>query len=99
MLAPDSAIRQVAPQLPWMARIEEHSAWPVLSRLNITLAAGIPLHRFKVRDLLQLKVGQVLESMWPDSEDVPLKAGQVQLGWCEFEVIEQQLAVRLTRLA
>jgi flagellar motor switch protein FliN/FliY len=37
--------------------------------------------------------------VWPDSEDVPVKVGQVQLGWSEFEVVEQQLAVRLTRLA
>jgi flagellar motor switch protein FliM len=92
-------MRTVVPQLPWMARIEEHSAWPVLARLSVTLTAEIPLHRFKVRDLLGLEAGQIVTSVWPDSEDVPLKAGQVQLGWIEFEVVEQQLAVRLTRLA
>jgi flagellar motor switch protein FliN/FliY len=99
MSPPVPVVRQVVPQLPWMARIEEHSAWPVLSRLNVTLTAGIPLHRFKVRDLLQLETGQIVATAWPDSEDVPLKVGQVQLGWSEFEVVEQQLAVRLTRLA
>jgi len=30
---------------------------------------------------------------------VPLSAGDVQLAWSEFEVIEAQLAVRVTRLA
>ena len=87
------------PVVPGMARIEEHSAWPVLSRLTVTLTAGIPLNRFKVRDLLRLEPGQIVESVWPDSEDVPVKVGQVQLGWSEFEVVEQELAVRLTRLA
>ena len=92
-------MRRVVPQLPWMTRIEEHSAWPVLAKLSLTLTAEIPLHRFRVRDLLGLEAGQIVTSVWPDSEDVTLKAGQVQLGWSEFEVVEQKLAVRLTRLA
>ena len=99
MPAPGLEMGRVVPQLPRMARIEEHSAWPVLSRLTVTLEAGIPLDRFRVRDLLRLEAGQIVESIWPDSEDVPVKVGQVQLGWSEFEVVEQQLAVRLTRLA
>jgi flagellar motor switch/type III secretory pathway protein FliN len=90
---------RAVPEVPGMARIEEHSAWPVLSRLTVTLTAGIPLYRFKVRDLLRLETGQVIESVWPDTEDVPVNVGQVQLGWSEFEVVEQELAVRLTRLA
>ncbi len=32
-------------------------------------------------------------------EDVPLSAGDVQLAWSEFEVVDTQLAVRVTRLA
>ena len=82
-----------------MERIEEHAAWPLLARLPVKLQAGITLPRFKVRDLLQLQVGQVVESESLDSEDVLVKVGQVQLGWSEFEVVEQQLAIRLTRLA
>jgi len=30
---------------------------------------------------------------------LPLAAGEVQLAWSEFEVIETRLAVRVTRLA
>jgi hypothetical protein len=48
---------------------------------------------------VRLEVGQIVESLCPDSDDVPVKVGQVQLGWSEFEVVEQRLAVRLTRLA
>jgi flagellar motor switch protein FliN/FliY len=86
------------PEVPWMMRIEEHPAWPVLSQLPVTMAAGIRLSRFRVRDLLGLAEGQVFESASPDTEDVPLKVGDVQLGWTEFEVIEQKIALRLTRL-
>lgn len=88
-----------ASQTPWMSRIEEHTAWPVLARLAVTMAVAAPLIRFKVQDLLGLKEGQVFESASPETEDVPLKVGDVQLGWTEFEVVEQKIALRLTRLA
>ncbi len=84
--------------MPWMSRIEEHSAWPILSRLAVTMTVEIPLSRFKVQDLLRLAVGQVFQSNSSDTEDVPLKVGHVQLGWTEFEVVEQKIALRLTRL-
>ena len=84
---------------PGMARIDEHSEWPLLSRIPMRLAAEIPLPRFRVKDLLGLKVGQTLPSLWPSVDDVPLKIGTVQLSWTEFEVVEQRLAVRITRLA
>lgn len=86
------------PEMPWMSRIEEHSAWPILSQLAVTMTVAIPLSPFKVQDLLGLKAGQVFQSASPDTEDVPLKVGDVQLGWTEFEVVEQKIALRLTRL-
>ena len=43
--------------------------------------------------------GQMLSSAWLSTDDVPLKIGAVQLSWSEFEVVEQRMAVRLTRLA
>jgi flagellar motor switch protein FliN/FliY len=82
-----------------MDRIEERQDWPLLSRLPMRLTAGIPLARFKVRDLLALKQGQLLSSAWTSTDDVPLRIGSVQLSWSEFEVVEQRMAVRLTRLA
>ncbi|WP_348268698.1 FliM/FliN family flagellar motor C-terminal domain-containing protein [Edaphobacter paludis] len=86
------------PEMPWMSRIEEHSSWPILSQLAVTMTVEIPLSRFKVQDLLGLKEGQIFQSASPDTEDVPLKIGDVQLGWTEFEVVEQKIALRLTRL-
>jgi flagellar motor switch protein FliN/FliY len=83
---------------PWMSKIEEHPAWPKLCRLDLMLAVEIPLPRFKVQDLLRLAEGQVFESTFPDTEDVPLRVGDIQLGWTEFEVVDQKIALRLTRL-
>jgi flagellar motor switch/type III secretory pathway protein FliN len=86
------------PVLPWMPRIEEHPAWETLAQLRVTMRVGVALNRFKVRDLLSLKEGQVFESLSPDTEDVPLMVGQIQIGWSEFEILEQRMALRLTRL-
>jgi flagellar motor switch/type III secretory pathway protein FliN len=89
---------KIPPGAPWMTRIEEHPSWETLSQLRITMRIGVPLTRFRVRDVLTLKVGQVFQSGSPETEDVPLMVGQVQLGWSEFEVVDQRLGLRLTRL-
>ena len=86
------ALAQADPTLPWMMRIEEHPSWQVLAQLRVTLRVGVALRRFKVKDLLRLEVGQVFESNSPVMEDIPLKVGQVQVGWSEFEVMQQRVA-------
>jgi hypothetical protein len=53
----------------------------------------------RVRNLLALEPGQVIETQWAHGEDLPLAAGDVQLAWSEFEVVDSELAVRVTRLA
>ena len=63
------------------------------------LDVAVPVRQFRVRNLLALEPGQLIESQWGNGEDVPLASGDVQLAWSEFEVIETQLAVRITRLA
>ena len=98
-LGTGSQLVKVVPTVYGMARIEEHQAWPVVSELMMTLESVIALREFKVRDLVRLEVGQVIESLCANTDDVPVKVGQVQVGWSEFEVVDQRLAVRLTRLA
>lgn len=82
-----------------MTQIEANTWWPTLSQLRMTMAASLELNGFKIKDLLRLEEGQFVESAWPETEDVPLYVGQVQVAWGEFEVVEQRLVVRLTRLA
>ena len=71
----------------------------VVARLPVELDVAIPVRDFRVRHLLALSPGEVIESQWTSGEDLPLAAGEVQLAWSEFEVIEAELAVRITRLA
>lgn len=68
-------------------------------RLPVQLDVAIPLSEFRVRDLLALEPGRVVETEWVNGDDLPLFAGKVQLAWSEFEVIDARLAVRVTRLA
>jgi flagellar motor switch/type III secretory pathway protein FliN len=96
LLPPRESIR---PDAGWMERIEEHPHWLVLSRLPVVLTARIPMSGFKVKDLLQLQQGQLIHSDWSTTEDIPVKIGRVQIAWSEFEVVEQSMALRLTRLA
>jgi flagellar motor switch/type III secretory pathway protein FliN len=70
-----------------------------VARLPVELDVMIPVRDFRVRNLLALAPGHLIESQWSNGEDVPLSAGHVQLAWSEFEVVETQLAVRVTRLA
>jgi flagellar motor switch protein FliN/FliY len=70
-----------------------------IARLPVELDVSIPLHNFRVRDLLALEPGRLVQSEWSSGVDLPLAAGAVQLAWSEFEVIETLLVVRLTRLA
>lgn len=81
-----------------LAEVEQHRNWPLLSQMPLKLNVAIPLPRFKVKDLLALRAGQIIASVWKVSEDVPVQVGGVELAWSEFEVVEQRMAVRLTRL-
>jgi flagellar motor switch/type III secretory pathway protein FliN len=83
---------------------QEEEAGPMrfggpVARLPVQLDVAIPVRGFRVRNLLALEAGQVIESQWSNGDDLPLASGEVQLAWSEFEVIDTQLAVRVTRLA
>jgi flagellar motor switch protein FliN/FliY len=67
--------------------------------LAVELDVAVPVRDFRVGNLLALERGQVIETQWGPGEDVPLASGQVQLAWSEFEVVDNQLGVRVTRLA
>jgi len=69
-----------------------------IPQLPVELGVTIPVREFRVRQLLALAPGQVIETQWNHGDDLPLAAGDVQLAWSEFEVVETRLAVRVTRL-
>ena len=70
-----------------------------LALLPVELDVAVPVREFRVRNLLTLEPGQVVESQWNNGEDLPISSGDVQLAWSEFEVLDTDLAVRITRLS
>jgi len=72
---------------------------PPLAGLPLQLDVTVPIAAFRVGDLLALEKGTVLESQWAHDEDVPVWCGGAQLAWTEFEVVDQKLAVRVTRIS
>jgi len=79
---------------------DEEPVFPApIPKLPVQLGVTIPVREFRVRQLLALAPGHLIETQWSNGEDLPLAAGDVQVAWTEFETVEAQLAVRVTRLA
>ena len=73
-------------------------SWEEAGWLKCELSVEVPVPEFKVRDLLRLSTGSVVETHWRNGHDVPLHANRRQIGWIEFEAAGDSLAVRLTAL-
>lgn len=71
---------------------------PLIVRLPVEMDVAVPIRKFRVRNLLALTAGQLIESQWDQAEDLPLGTRGAQLAWAEFEVLDTKLAVRITRL-
>ncbi|MGA9566493.1 MAG: FliM/FliN family flagellar motor C-terminal domain-containing protein [Candidatus Korobacteraceae bacterium] len=81
---PRSADRDPAEVLPW---------------LPCTASLEIPLSHFTIRDLSQLGAGSIVTTAYRHLSDIPLWVNGQLIGWAEFEVIDDRLAVRITEMA
>jgi flagellar motor switch protein FliN/FliY len=96
---PGGAVHAMVPApLPPQSEEEPVFSAPI-PQLPVELDVTIPVREFRVRQLLALAPGQVIETQRSHGDDLPLAAGDVQVAWSEFEVVETRLAVRVTRLA
>jgi flagellar motor switch protein FliM len=80
------------------AEAEEDPRDTRLDRLPMQLDVTVKVQSFRVQDLLAMEAGTVLETVHEHTQDVPVRSGGALLVWAEFEVLDQQLAVRVTRL-
>ena len=78
---------------------QERDRFDLLPWLPCTLALDIPVVKFTVADLLKLTKGSVVETAYHQSSDLPLRVNGQLVGWTEFEVVGDRLAVRLTDLS
>lgn len=70
-----------------------------VGRMAMRLDVMVKVRSFCVRDLLALERGAIVETEHDHTHDVPVRCGGAPLAWAEFEVVNEGLAVRLTRLA
>ena len=78
---------------------KEEARWRPVLDLPCDLAVDLPLPGFTIADLLKLRTGSVINAHWRLGRDVPLRLNGKLIGWSEFEVVGNSLAVRLTELA
>ncbi len=67
--------------------------------LPCTLSVDLPIVRFTIGDLMRLKQGSIVETACHQTSDVPVRVNNLLIGWTEFEVVGDRLAVRVTDLA
>jgi flagellar motor switch/type III secretory pathway protein FliN len=77
----------------------ERDRFELLPWLPCTLALDIPVVKFTISDLLNLQNGSIVETAYHQSSDLPLRVNGQLVGWTEFEVVGERLAVRLTDLS
>jgi flagellar motor switch/type III secretory pathway protein FliN len=89
----------VMPTLPVETPVATPSEQDPLDRLPwlpFTLSLEIPVVRFTIRDLLSLTKGTIVETACHHTSDLPLRVNHMLIGWTEFEVIGDRIAVRIT---
>jgi flagellar motor switch/type III secretory pathway protein FliN len=79
--------------------LEEDGRWKPVLGLPCELMVDLPLPGFRIADLLKLHTGSVIDAQWHVGHDVPLRLNGTLIGWIEFELMGNSLAVRLTELA
>ncbi len=96
------AAQNVEPRLAESAATSGSSGEDMLDSmpwLPCTLSLEVPVVRFTIGDLLALKEGSIVETACHHTSDVPLRVNQLLIGWTEFDVIDDRLAVRITEQA
>jgi flagellar motor switch/type III secretory pathway protein FliN len=79
--------------------VHAHDSLDSMPWLPCTLSLELPVVRFTIGDLLTLTTGSVVATSCHQTSDVPLRVNGLLIGWTEFDVIEDRLAVRITEQA
>ncbi len=72
----------------------EHAVW-----LPCTVSVEVSIPHFTPNELMQLEPNSIVRTQWAISANVPMKVNGELIAWCEFEVVANRLAIRLTELA
>lgn len=76
----------------------EEAAWEHVKGLPCRLSVELPIPRFTVGKLLHLAPGVLLDTHYEEGSHVPVLVNSETIGWGEFDVVDESLAIRLTDL-
>jgi flagellar motor switch protein FliN/FliY len=99
MSNPETSLSTTDNPMPSVAVAEEAVVRGVVRSVPFRLAVTIPVSGLKLRDLRELRVGQVFPTPISAAEDVPVRAGGALLGYAELDNVDGAMAVRMTRLS
>jgi flagellar motor switch protein FliN/FliY len=85
-----------AESFPSTERADDRDLLDTMPWLPCRLSLEIPVARFTMGDLLTLAKGSIVETAFHHTSDIPLRVNQLLIGWTEFDVIGDRLAVRIT---
>ena len=74
-------------------------AWTQVLDLSCGLTVDLPVPGFKLANLVGLQSGSVVGTLSRLGRDLPLRVNGQLVAWCEFEVVGNRIAVRITELA
>jgi flagellar motor switch/type III secretory pathway protein FliN len=95
----DAAAAQMAKEKQPVLTVDAKPDVADFGWLPCRLTLEIPIVKFSVGDLLRLDKGSIVETACPSTGDIPVRVNGLLVGWSEFEVIGNRLAVRITELA
>ena len=92
----ESAVTRVAEAPLELAK--EVDAWREISRIPCTLNVALAVPCMKVRDLLALDVGSIVDSFKPVGSSLPVHVNGIVIALAEFDVVGARLAVLINEL-
>ncbi|MBI1749405.1 MAG: FliM/FliN family flagellar motor switch protein [Acidobacteria bacterium] len=78
--------------------VADNEVWQEALALLCQLQVVLPIPKFTVRDLLRLDRESVVDSRWQQTSDLPVRVNNKLIGWAEFEVSGEKVAIRFTEL-
>lgn len=76
----------------------QRELWNAFKQLPCCITLELPVPRFTVRQVLEMKPGVVIDTQWSQATDLPLRINGELLAWSEFEVVDDRYGVRITEL-
>lgn len=73
--------------------------WPQLSLVSTGVSVQVPVVKLTVRQLFRLDKGSIIVTSQASGANAPLCVGAKVLAWGEFQVVGDNLALRIAELA